>query len=55
MDTTLAGFVGQPVMIRYDPRDLGEIREESRAPPDLRSARPGGARLPNREPGSAGP
>src|SRR5882757_7584791 len=26
IDTTLAGFVGEPVMIRYDPRDLGEIR-----------------------------
>jgi putative transposase len=26
MDITLAGFVGEPVMIRYDPRDLAEIR-----------------------------
>jgi putative transposase len=26
MDITLAGFVGEPVMIRYDPRDLGEVR-----------------------------
>jgi putative transposase len=26
MDITLAGFVGVPVMIRYDPRDLAEIR-----------------------------
>jgi hypothetical protein len=55
MHIMLAGFVGEPVMIRYDPRNVAEIREESRAPPDLRSARPRGARLPNREPGSAGP
>ena len=26
MDITLADFVGEPVVIRYDPRDLGEIR-----------------------------
>lgn len=26
MDTTLAGYVGEPELIRYDPRDLAEIR-----------------------------
>ncbi len=26
MDSTLAAYVGEPVTIRYDPRDLGEIR-----------------------------
>ena len=26
MSTTLAAFVGEQVMIRYDPRDLAEIR-----------------------------
>lgn len=26
LDPTLAGFIGQPVTIRYDPRDLAEIR-----------------------------
>lgn len=26
LDPTLAAYVGQPVTIRYDPRDLGEIR-----------------------------
>jgi putative transposase len=26
LDLTLAAYVGEPVMIRYDPRDLGEIR-----------------------------
>jgi putative transposase len=26
MDPTLSAYVGEPVVIRYDPRDLGEIR-----------------------------
>jgi putative transposase len=26
LDLTLAAYVGEPVTIRYDPRDLGEIR-----------------------------
>jgi putative transposase len=26
LDTTLAAYVGEPVTIRYDPRDLGEVR-----------------------------
>jgi putative transposase len=26
LDPTLAAFVGEPVTIRYDPRDMGEIR-----------------------------
>jgi putative transposase len=26
LDPTLAAYVGEPVTIRYDPRDLGEVR-----------------------------
>jgi putative transposase len=26
VDTTLAAYVGEPVTLRYDPRDLAEIR-----------------------------
>jgi putative transposase len=26
MDPTLAAYVGEPVTVRYDPRDLAEIR-----------------------------
>ncbi len=26
LDLTLAAYVGEPVTVRYDPRDLGEIR-----------------------------
>ena len=26
LDTTLAAYVGEPVIIRYDPRDMAEIR-----------------------------